>query len=441
MKPLISIFTLILISFVSCKQLGLEKDKPNNTLSLASLAVLNSQRRSSVSQAEIVNRYADIAFANYSDSVSEATKLKTAIDTFVGASTATDVGTPTGANLEAAKTAWLAARVFYQQTEAFRFANGPINDKLDLRYPDTEIETLINAWPMDEVIIDCWITNVATTATIDETFVLGKNGLTLVPGCGTNIDTTKNITVGWHAIEYLLWGADTALNTTAGIRPVTDFQGAVANSVQQKRRQYLRVVTKILVDHLTLVRDKWDATKTGNSVTAFKTNTTKSIQDIFTGISKFSKSEWGGQRLAINTSNDQEDEHSCFADNTKADFYWNAQGVLNVFNGSYKNAMGVTSTGAGLKDLSGNLQSKLTTNLIESRDAFCLNVSGANMSLDATVCPTATNSITSKFDNMTAADKTKLSNLQILISITVSNDIQAVGKNNGISFTTPTTIK
>ncbi len=441
MKTSTTIFTLILILLLSCKQLGLEKDKPNNSLSVVGLALLNSQRRSSVSQADIVNRYADIAFANYSDSVTEATKLKTAIDTFVGATTAADVGTPTGANLEAAKTAWLAARVFYQQTEVFRFANGPINDKLDSRLPDTEIETLINAWPMDEVIIDCWITNAATTATIDEAFLIGKNGITIVPGCGANTDTTKNITLGWHAIEYLLWGADTASNTTAGIRPVTDFQGAVANSVQQKRRQYLRVATKILVDHLNLVKDKWDATKTGNSITAFKSNTSKSMQDIFTGISKFSKSEWGGQRLAIITSDSQEDEHSCFADNTKADFYWNAQGVLNIFNGTYKNAMGLTSSGAGLKDISGSLQSKLTTNLIESRDAFCLNVSGANMSLDSTVCPTATNSLTSKFDNMTAADKSKLSNLQLLISITVSNDIQTVGKTNGISFTAPTSLK
>jgi putative iron-regulated protein len=433
---------LIQIAFPNCKQLGLEKEKTDNTPLVAGLAILNSQRRTStVSQADIVSRYADIAFASYSDSLTEANKLKTAIDTFVGASISADVSTPTQANFEAARTAWLNARPWYLQTEVFRFSNGPINEKLETRLPDAEMEPLINAWPMDELFLDCVITNTATTSALDEARLLSVNGLTTVASCTTFTDSAKNISLGWHAIEYLLWGADTAGNTTSGNRVVADFQGATSNSIQQKRRQYLRIVTKLLIDHLTLVKDRWDSTKSNNFVSGFKSNTTKSMSDVFTGLSKFAKSEWGGERLKINTSNDQEDEHSCFADNTKADFYYDAQGMLNLFSGTYKNSSGVTSTGVGLKDIAGSLQSKLDTNLTESRNAFCLNVSGVNMTLDSTTCPTATNSISTKYDNMSSGDKTKLSNLQTLIGVTISNDIQSIARNNGISFTAPTSLR
>jgi putative iron-regulated protein len=433
---------ILIITISSCKQLGLEKVENDKTPILVGLAILNSQRRtSSVSQSEVVSRYADIAFASYSDSVTDANKLKAAIDTFVGASIAADVSTPTQANFEAARTAWLNARPSYLQTEAFRFSNGPINEKLETRLPDAETETLINAWPMDELFLDCVITNTATTAGLDEARLLNVNGLTTVPSCTTFTDSAKNISLGWHAVEYLLWGVDTAGNLTSGNRAVGDFQGAVLNSVQQKRRQYLRTVTKLLVDHITLVRDRWDSTKSNNFISGFKSNTSKSISDIFTGLSRFSKSEWGGERLKINTSNDQEDEHSCFSDNTKSDFYYDAQGVINVFSGTYKNSAGSTTTGAGLKDLAGSLQSKLDTNLTESRNAFCLNVSGVNMTLDSTTCPTATNSITTKYDNMSAGDKTKLNNLQTLIGVTISNDIQSIARNNGISFTAPTSLR
>ena len=434
------IVSILILTIFECKQLGLEKEKTDNAPLLAGLAILNSQRRgTTVSQAEIVNRYADLAFASYSDSVTAATSLKTAIDSFVGSSTAADVSTPTQANFEAARKAWLDARPWYLQTETFRFSNGPINEKLETRLPDAEIETLINSWPMEETYIDCVITNTTTTAGLDEARLLNVSTLTTVPGCTASpfTDSAKNISLGWHAIEYLLWGVDTAGNTTSGNRVVTDYQGATANSVQQKRRQYLRVVTKLLVDHLTLVRDRWDSTKSNNYISGFKSNTTKSISDIFTGLSRFAKSEWGGERLKMVTSNDQEDEHSCFSDNTKADFYWDAQGVTNFFSGTYKNLAGNTTTGVGLKDIAGSLQSRLETNFRESRDAFCLNVSGLNMTLDSTTCPTATNSITTKYDTMSAGDKTKLSALQLLIGVTIANDIQSVGRNNGISFTPP----
>ena len=54
------------------------------------------------------------------------------------------IAAPSAEALQAARAAWLAARVPYQQTEVFRFGN-PIVD---------EWEGKVNAWPLDEGLID-----------------------------------------------------------------------------------------------------------------------------------------------------------------------------------------------------------------------------------------------------------------------------------------------
>ena len=46
--------------------------------------------------------------------------------------------------MQQARNAWLAARVPYQQTEAFRFGNRVVD----------EWEGRVNSWPLDEGLID-----------------------------------------------------------------------------------------------------------------------------------------------------------------------------------------------------------------------------------------------------------------------------------------------
>ncbi len=84
----------------------------------------------------VLNTYADIAHAGYEDSLITAKALDTAIDRLLAE--------PTPANLDAARAAWLAARVPYQQTEAYRFGNAIVD----------EWEGKVNAWPLDEGLID-----------------------------------------------------------------------------------------------------------------------------------------------------------------------------------------------------------------------------------------------------------------------------------------------
>ena len=84
----------------------------------------------------ILKTYADIAEATYEDALITAKVLRSAIQTLVS--------NPTDLNLQAAKSAWLAARVPYQQTEAYRFGNAIVD----------AWEGKVNAWPLDEGLID-----------------------------------------------------------------------------------------------------------------------------------------------------------------------------------------------------------------------------------------------------------------------------------------------
>ena len=80
----------------------------------------------------VLDTYADVARAGYEDSLATARSLSAAIDALIAA--------PTADTLAAAREAWRAARIPYQQTEAFRFGNAIVDDW----------EGKVNAWPLDE---------------------------------------------------------------------------------------------------------------------------------------------------------------------------------------------------------------------------------------------------------------------------------------------------
>ncbi|MEM7393019.1 MAG: imelysin family protein, partial [Verrucomicrobiota bacterium] len=88
---------------------------------------------------KVVDHYAVVVHAAYSDALSSAEDLDRAIKAFTG--------NPEEKTLKAAKKAWLKARRIYGPSEVFRFYGGPIDD-------DDGPEGLINAWPLDEAYID-----------------------------------------------------------------------------------------------------------------------------------------------------------------------------------------------------------------------------------------------------------------------------------------------
>ena len=156
-----------------------------------------------------VDHYAAGVHAAYEASLESATELDAAIDAFLA--------DPTDETLDAAKQAWLTARDDYGLTEAFRFYGGPIDNETD------GPEGLINAWPLDEAYID-YVEGDATAGVVNDpdTYpTIDAEVLTSLNEQGGE----ANISTGWHAIEFLLWGQDLSTDGP-GERPVTDYTTA-----------------------------------------------------------------------------------------------------------------------------------------------------------------------------------------------------------------------
>jgi putative iron-regulated protein len=314
---------------------------------------------------KLLNTNADIAYASYSDSVTTAKQLKTALTALKD--------DPTAETLAAAKKAWLVSREPYGQTEVYRFRNSPI-DSLD-------VEGDINAWPLGEALIDYVKTN-ASDFGDDQVGVtandVGINGNGAVTAAYAEANQTQNIIgntnividsdllekslsavdehdviTGYHAIEFLLWGQDLntnnqnttdgtdrnlAINTTSagGQRPLTDF---TTDANASRRHQYLEVVVDKLIADLEAVATEWAPGATYR--TQFTTITSDAdanakLAEILTGMGTLSEGELAGERMQIALSaNSQEDEHSCFSDNTHRDIWLDAEGVSNSFTGTY----------------------------------------------------------------------------------------------------------
>jgi len=276
----------------------------------------------------VIENYTNIVYKNYQDAQTDAESLKNAIDVFVT--------TPTDANFTTAKNAWENARESYGTTEAFRFANGPID------IDDDAPEGLLNSWPLDENYID-YVDGAANSGIINDLVtypIISKSVLEVLNTQGGD----ANVSVGYHAIEFLLWGQDLTAPSVmqAGQRPYTDFVDGGTAANQARRRDYLVACAELLIDHLQLMLDEWKPS--GNYRTTFLAeNPDTALKNILGAIATLSKSELAGERMFVAYSNqDQEDEHSCFSDNTHRDIRLNLQGIANVYRGSYSTVSGIS---------------------------------------------------------------------------------------------------
>ena len=105
-------------------------------VALTLAAIVTSARAEAPAPEAVIDTYGDIAQAMYEDALTTAKELQAAIDEFLAQ--------PTEDTLGAAREAWKAARVPYQQTEGYRFGNAIVDDW----------EGRVNAWPLDEGLID-----------------------------------------------------------------------------------------------------------------------------------------------------------------------------------------------------------------------------------------------------------------------------------------------
>lgn len=333
----------------------------------------------------VLTTNADIAEASYTDSITTAQALSDAIDALIA--------DPSEATLAAARDAWLVAREPYGQTEVYRFRASPIDDSnYDPADGEDGPEGDINAWPLGEGLIDYVVTgtdfgddqinvtehSTGVAAPIPMNNIINSTDIVIDEALLSNTATAEDehdVIAGYHAIEFLLWGqdlndggsADTLgmRDSTPGQRPHTDFLND-ANCTSgpmvmgegtpcARRGQFLQVAVAKLIADLTAVRDQW--VEGGSYRTAFldvpDLETGKSrLLEVLTGMGTLSEGELGGERMQIALSaNSQEDEHSCFSDNTHRDIVLNALGVRNSYYGDYA---GYDSSLDGNPDATGN---------------------------------------------------------------------------------------
>ncbi|WP_424975294.1 imelysin family protein [Dinoroseobacter sp. S124A] len=301
----------------------------------------------------VVANYADIAAAKYEDSLTTAQRLLTAVDALVE--------TPSAEALEAAKAAWIAARVPYQQTEVYRFGNAIVDDW----------EGKVNAWPLDEGLIDYVDAGYGGPTDENELAVLNVVATPMFSVAGSDVDATDitpallsetlheadgveaNVATGYHAIEFLLWGQDlNGHGPGAGDRPWTDYAGGdtCTGGNCARRAAYLQAATALLVSDLEWMTAQWQ--EGGAARNQLIADETAALSAMLTGMGSLSYGEQAGERMRLGLMlNDPEEEHDCFSDNTHNSHYYDGLGVQNVYLGEYVRVDGSLVAGPSLQDL------------------------------------------------------------------------------------------
>ena len=275
----------------------------------------------------VVENYAAGAHSSYARSLTSARALDTAINNFIAA--------PSQPRLDAAKRAWLRARDDYGVTEIYRFYEGPIDNEED------GPEGLINAWPLDESYID-YVEGNSNAGIINDPETFPAIDAELLVSLNEE-GGEENVSTGWHAIEFLLWGQD--LNPDGpGYRSIEDY---TVSANADRRSTYLAVASDLLLTHLQQMVDAWAPGQNNYQAQFIAKDSDEAITDIITGIGEMSRGELAGERMTVAyEERSQEDEHSCFSDNTTADIIANALGVQRVFLGQYGDV-----SGPGIYDL------------------------------------------------------------------------------------------
>jgi len=302
---------------------------------------------------QVKQTYVTIAEAMYTDALTAAQTLDDAI--------AALIASPNDATLIAARNAWKAARVPYQQTEGLRFANPVVDDW----------EGKVNAWPLDEGLIDyvapaygdssdenpSYTLNVIANPSFTlngeliDASIISKDLLAAQLHEAQGVDA--NVATGYHAIEFLLWGQD--LNGTgpgAGDRPATDFDiNNCTGGNCDRRAAYLKTASALLIDDLNEMVTAWS--EDGAARTAYLGRSDHdALSTILTGLGSLSYGELAGERIKLGLLlHDPEEEHDCFSDNTHNSHYYNQVGMIALYQGRYERPDGTLIEGPSIADL------------------------------------------------------------------------------------------
>lgn len=321
------------------------------TLSLS--AVTAVVRAASPTPETVMAHYADLGEAMYGDAHAAALDLQKAVDALIAK--------PSAETLAATRKAWIDARPWYQQTEGFRFGN-PVVD---------EWEGRVNSWPLDEGLIDYVATDsygeesdenpfYVANAIANPKLKIGNEEIDLTTITPDSIKRLQeaggnesNVAIGYHAIEFLLWGQD--LNGTkagAGNRPYTDYDVAnCTNGNCDRRAAYLKASTDLLVADLAEMANDWKAGGAARTGVSSK-SPTEGLGVILTGLGSLSYGELAGERMRLGLIlHDPEEEQDCFSDNTHNSHYYDQAGMWAIYSGTYARRDGTTLDGPGIQDI------------------------------------------------------------------------------------------
>ena len=322
-------------------------------LATTALAVALSAPAFAVEKAEVVAHFADIGAAKYADALGTAEVLQAAVDALLAA--------PSAEALQAARDAWTAARVVYQQTEVYRFGNPIVDDW----------EGKVNAWPLDEGLIDYVDAAYGGPSDENELAALNIVATPVFAIGGQEVDATEitpdfleatlheadgvetNVATGYHAIEFLLWGQDlNGHGAGAGTRPWTDYATGedCTNGHCDRRGMYLKAATDLLVRDLAYMAGQW--AEGGEARAAITADDTAGIVAIITGMGSLGYGEQAGERMRLGLMlNDPEEEHDCFSDNTHNSHFYDGIGIRSAYLGTYTRADGTQMSGPSLSEL------------------------------------------------------------------------------------------
>ena len=335
----------------------------------ASAAFTVAPAQAATDAAAVVKHYTELAHAKYEDSLTTAKALDAAIDAFLAK--------PSEETLKAARAAWIVARVPYQQTEVYRFGN-PMVD---------EWEGKVNAWPLDEGLIDYVDASYGTESDENTLYTANVIANPKVTINGEEIDATNitpelirslheageieaNVATGYHAVEFLLWGQD--LNGTgpgAGNRAYTDYDKAnCTNGNCDRRAAYLKAASTLLVSDLEEMVAAW--APDGEATKEVEADPKAGLTAILTGMGSLSYGELAGERMKLGLLlHDPEEEHDCFSDNTYASHLNDAIGIKSAYTGEYVRVDGTKLTGPSLSELVAAKDAALDTEVKGKLDA------------------------------------------------------------------------
>lgn len=275
---------------------------------------------------EITNIGSNVIIPTYKDLATAAENMHTAMQTLEA--------NPTVDNLLAARNTWIAARVFWEQSEGFLF--GPVDQE--------GIDPSLDSWPVNIVDLDNVL---ASSSTLTVEYLEQQEG------------TLK----GFHTIEYLLWGAN-------GDKQVSD--------ITTRQFEYLTACSGALAKDAQRLYKLW-APEDGNFIDYLLTagngsnlyiSEKAALEEIVNALVVIADEVGNSKINDPFAASDLTLEESRFSNNSKADFADNIRSIKNIYTGTY----GTTGNGNSIDDVVREKNEALNTTILAQIDAAILAI-------------------------------------------------------------------